>query len=148
MRETQIVQKIVDAESAFNVFFDNYNKLLTEYKQQTSFAAKIKQAVVIKRVDAAIYNILNTTSALIQYALLKNILSPDLVQHYNNLFKEKFNEYKNMRNSAFGTRKSKILQKRKQKRATGTNKKASLQSVPVPSAQESAANATSPEAVL
>jgi len=148
MREIQIVQKIVNAESALNMFLDDYNKLLTEYKAQTSFSQKIKQAVVIKKIDAAIYNVLNTTSALIKYALLKNILSPDLAQHYNNLFKEKFNTYKNMRNSAFGTRKSKILQKRKQKRATGTNKKASLQSVPVPSAQESAANATSPEAVL
>ena len=148
MRETQIVQKIVDAESAFNVFFDNYNKLLTEYKQQTSFAAKIKQAVVIKRVDAAIYNILNTTSALIQYALLKNILSPDLAQHYTQLFKSKFNTYVSARNSVFGMRKSKILQNRK-RRATGAKRKnESLQSVPVPSASVESAAETSPEAVF
>ena len=144
MKETHVIQKVADAESALNTLLDDYNKILNEYKAQTSFAKKIKQAVLVKKIDATIYNILNTTSALIKYALLKNILSPDLVQHYNNLFKEKFNEYKNMRNSTFGTRKSKILEKRN-KRASGQNKKASLQSVPVPPSAESAAT---PEAVF
>jgi len=146
MKETHVVQKIMDAESAFNALIDDYNKLLTEYKAQTSFAAKIKQAVVIKKADAAIFNILNTTTALIQYSILKDILSVDLAQHYTQLFKQKFNTYVSIRNSVFSTRKSKILQNRN-KRATGQNKEASLQSVPVPSAsaQESA---TSPEAVL
>jgi len=143
MRENVIIQKIADAESALNTLLDDYNKLLNEYKAQTSFAAKIKQAVVIKRVDVVIYNVLNTTTALIQYSLLKNILSADLAKHYTQLFKTKFNEYKTARNSVFSTRKSKILQKRRE-RAKGQNKEASLQSVPVPSAE----SATSPEAVL
>jgi len=147
MRENVIIQKIIDAESNFSILIDDYNKLLEQYKAQTSFAAKIKQAVLVKKVDAAIYNILNTTSALIQYATIKNILSIDLAQHYTQLFKQKFNTYKNMRDSVFGMRKSKILAKRKQ-RATGAKEKNdNLQSVPVPSAQESA-TATSPEAVF
>jgi len=140
-----VIQKFLDAESALNTLLDNYNKLLNEYKAQTSFAAKIKQAVVIKKVDAVIYNILNTTTALIQYALLKKILSADLAQHYNNLFKQKFNTYVSARESVFSTRKSKILKKR---RATGANKEANLQSVPVPSAAIESATATSPEAVF
>jgi len=146
MRENNVIQKVADAESVFNILFDDYNKLLDEYKAQTSFAAKIKQAVVIKKADAAIYNILNTTTILIQYATIKTILSPDLAQHYIQLFKSKFNTYVSARESVFGMRKSKILQNRN-KRATGANKEASLQSVPVPSAsaQESAAT---PEAVL
>jgi len=144
MKETHVIQKVAAAESALNTLLDDYNKLLEQYKAQTSFAAKIKQAVLVKKVDAAIYNILNTTTALIQYATIKNILSLDLAQHYTQLFKSKFNTYVSSRNSAFGTRKSKILQKRKQKRATGQNK--TLQSVPVPSAMES--TATSPEAVF
>jgi len=148
MRENVIIQKIADAESAFNSLYDEYNKLLEQYKAQTSFAAKIKQAVTIKRIDATIYNILNTTTILIQYSLLKNILDVKLAKHYTQLFKNKFNEYKEARESVFSTRKSKILEKRK-RRAAGTNKKASLQSVPVPSAMESAESAaTSPEAVL
>jgi len=142
-----VIQKIIDAESSFNLLIEDYNKLLNEYKAQISFAQKIKQAVVIKRVDAAIYNILNTTSALIQYALLKKLLDIELAKHYTQLFKQKFNTYKNMRDSVFGMRKSKILQNRN-KRATGQNKEASLQSVPVPSSAESAAAETSPEAVL
>jgi len=144
MKETHVIQKVADAESALNTLLDDYNKLLNEYKAQTSFAAKIKQAVLVKKVDAAIYNILNTTSALIQYSVLKSILSPDLAQHYIQLFKSKFNTYKTARESVFGMRKSKILQKRQ--RATGQNKNDSLQSVPVPSA--STESATSSEAVL
>ena len=148
LRESNVVQKIADAESALNMLLNDYNKLLNEYKQQTSFAAKIKQAVIIKKVDVAIYNVLNTTTALIKYAVIKRILDTKLAQHYTQLFKQKFNEYKTARESVFSTRKSKILEKRKQRqRAKGQRKEASLQSVPVPSAsvQESA---TSPEAVL
>jgi len=145
MRENNVIQKILDAESIFSFLYDDYSKLLDEYKAQTSFSQKIKQAVLVKKVDAAIYNVLNTTTALIQYSVLKNILNPDLAQHYTQLFKQKFNTYVSARESVFSTRKSKILEKRKQ-RATGTNKKASLQSVPVPFA--SAATATSPEAVF
>ena len=144
MKETHVVQKVADAESAFNLLINDYNKLLDEYKAQTSFAAKIKQAVTIKRIDATIYNILNTTSALIKYSVLKNILSIDLAKHYTQLFKSKFNTYKEARENVFGTRKSKILQKRQ--RAAGTNKEASLQSVPVPSTESVAT--TSPEAVF
>jgi len=151
LRENNIIQKVADAESALNMFLDDYSKLLNEYKAQISFAAKIKQAVVIKKIDATIYNILNTTTALIQYSVLKSILSTDLAKHYTQLFKQKFNTYVSARNSVFGMRKSKILEKRKQ-RATGQNKETSLQSVPVPSAEsaaiESAATETSPEAVL
>jgi len=138
MKENNVIQKIVDAEYALNTLLDDYNKLLKQYKQQTSFAQKIKQAILIKKVDAAIYNILNTTAALIQYAVLKSILSPDLAQHYIQLFKSKFNTYINSRNNAFSTRKSKILQRGKQ-RAIGANKEASLQSVPP---------VTTPEAVF
>jgi len=145
LRENKIIQKVADAESAFNSLYDEYNKLLEQYKAQTSFAAKIKQAVTIKRIDATIYNILNTTSALIKYALLKKILSADLAKHYNNLFKQKFNTYKEARASVFGTRRSKILQNRK-RRAAGQNK--TLQSVPVPSASAQESAATSPEAVF
>jgi len=144
-----VIQKIMDAESAFNALIDDYNELLNEYKAQTSFAAKIKQAVVIKKIDATIYNILNTTTALIQYSLLKKLLDIELAKHYTQLFKSKFNTYKEMRENVFGMRKSKILAKRKERQwATGANKKASLQSVPVPPSAESATTATSPEAVL
>jgi len=145
MKETHVIQKIADAESAFNMLIEDYNKLLEEYKTQTSFAAKIKQAVLVKKVDVAIYNILNTTTALIKYSVLKSILSADLAKHYTQLFKSKFNEYKTARESVFSTRKSKILERRKQ-RAKGKRKEANLQSVPVPSA--SAESAASPEAVL
>ena len=147
MKETHVVQKVADAESAFNSLIDDYNKLLIEYKQQTSFSEKIKQAVIIKKIDAAIYNVLNTTTTLIKYSVLKNILGTDLAQHYNNLFKQKFNTYKNMRENVFSTRRSKILEKRKA-RAAGQNKNDNLQSVPVPSAESAQESATSPEAVL
>jgi hypothetical protein len=146
MRENVVIQKVADAESAFNALIEDYNKLLDEYKAQTSFAAKIKQAVLVKKVDVAIYNVLNTTTALIKYAVLKNILDTDLAKHYTQLFKQKFNIYKTARESVFNPRQSKILAKRKERqRAKGQNKEASLQSVPVPSAS---AAATSPEAVL
>ena len=143
MRENNVIQKILDAESAFNSLYDDYNRLLNEYKAQTSFSKKIKQAVLVKKIDVTIYNVLNTTTALIQYALLKKLLDINLTQHYNDLLKQKFNIYVNARNSVFGMRKSKILQKRKQ-RATGERKNNSLQSVPV----ASVAAATSPEAIF
>jgi len=148
MKKTHVIQKIVNAESVFNILFDDYNKLLNEYKQQTSFSEKIKQAVVIKRVDVTIYNILDVTTALIKYAVLKKTLDIDLAKHYTQLFKSKFNTYVSIRNSVFGMRKNKILEKRKERqRAAGAKRKNdNLQSVPVPSSvQESAAT---PEAVL
>lgn len=138
MKESDVVNKVTKAESSLNFLLNNYSNLLTEYKQEISFAAKIKQAVTIKKVDVTIMNVLETTTKILAYATLKNILSKNLAKYYNNLIQQKLNIYKNTRESVFSVRKSKILQKRK--RAAGERKEAKFLKSAFISTKESATN--------
>lgn len=141
MKENDVINKVVSADSALDMLLDDYNNLITEYKKQTSFAKKIKKAVTIKKVDVAIVNVIDSTTKLIVYATLKNILSKNLAKHYNELIQKKLNSYKIMRESVFSVRKSKILEKRgargKKKEARNikstfiTSRKSSTKSVTV-----------------
>ena len=124
MRENDVINKVTSTESALNMLLDDYNNLLSEYKKQTSFAKKIKKAVLIKKLDVAIINVIDSTTKVIVYATLKNILSKNLAKHYNELIQKKLNSYKIMRESVFSVRKSKILEKRKRERAGGERKEA------------------------
>lgn len=122
MKENEVINKVANAEFALNMLLDDYNNLIKEYKKQTSFAKKIKKAVIIKKVDVAIVNILESTTKILTHSTLKNILSKDLSKHYNNLIYNKLTIYKNIRESVFNTRKSKILERKR--RAAGERKKA------------------------
>ena len=125
MSENDIINKVANAEIVIDELLYDYNKLITKYKRQTSFAKKIKEAVVVKKIDVTIYNILNTMTTTLYYALLKKKLDANLLKHYTKMFKQKFDVYTKMRESVFSARRSRILEKRKRKRgARGERKEA------------------------
>jgi hypothetical protein len=116
MDEATVFTKLNNNYMLVNNLITDYFKLLQNYKNTKSFKQKIKQIKTIKKADMLLYNIFNTSSLLLQYSVLKQILGLNVNKNFLENFKKIFNKYKEERNKVFNLKaKAKIFKNKKQK---------------------------------